>query len=63
MKVGDLVQIKKLTDTWFRGGNPIGAFAVYVGQGSWAGWGRFLLPDGRRGQFQLSDVEVMNESR
>ena len=64
MQVGDLVRLKVsgnvLAGTWLDEDVDIaaGVYLIYTGEGSWAGWGRFLLPDGSRGQIQLTDVEV-----
>ena len=51
MKVGDLVRCKSLELS--------GECRIYLGEGSWAGWGRFLLADGTIRQVQLSEVEVV----
>ena len=58
MQVGDLVRLKGLSDGTY-GTVRAGEYLIYVGKGSWYGWGRFLLPDGRSGQIQLTDVEVL----
>jgi len=51
MKVGDLVRCKSL--------GLSGDYRVYVGKGSWAGWGRFLLIDGTIVQVRFGDVELV----
>ena len=50
MKVGDLVRCKSLELS--------GECRIYLGEGSWAGWGRFLLTDGTIREVQLSEMEV-----
>ena len=65
MQVGDLVRLKVsgnvLAGTWLDDDVNLAAgdYLIYAGEGSWANWGRFLFPNGKRGQIQLTDVEVI----
>ena len=69
MQVGDLVRLKVsdnvLAGTWLDDDVNLaaGEYLIYSGEGSWAGWGRFLFPDGKRGQIQLIDVEVISSCK
>ena len=58
MKKGDLVRIRSLDDSTY-GNVRTGDYLIYVGKGSWYGWGRFLLPDGSTGQIAYADLEVL----
>ena len=58
MQIGDLVRIKSLDDSTY-GNIRTGDYLIYIGKGSWYSWGRFLLPDGTKGQVQLADVEAL----
>ena len=66
MKVGDLVRLKTsgdfLAGTWLDDDVDlaVGDYLIYLGEGSWAGWGRFLLPNSKRGSLRLTDVEVVS---
>ena len=58
MQVGDLVRLKGLSDGTY-GKVRAGDYLIYIGKGSWYSWGRFLLPDGTKGQVQVTDVEAL----
>ena len=51
MQVGDLAICKSL--------GLSGDYRVYIGKGSWAGWGRFLLTDGTIVQVRFSEMEAV----
>lgn len=55
MKVGDLVRLRGGVYRNFLDGE----YLIYMGNGSWAGWGRFTDSKGQAGQIQLTDVEVV----
>ena len=58
MKVGDLARVRNIDDSTY-GNVRVGEYLIYVGKGSWYGWGRFLFPDGGTGQIAYADLEVI----
>jgi len=63
MQVGDLVRLKKpmngLCDMNGDGVPKAGEYLIYIGDGYWAGWGRFIDSKGQTGQMQFTDVEAV----
>ena len=59
MKIGDLVRIRWMDDNTYYRNVRVGDHLIYIEKGSWHGWGRFLLPDGTKGQIAFADVEVV----
>ena len=55
MKVGDLVRLREGIYRNFL----VGEYLIYMGDGLWAGWGRFADSKGQTGQIQLTDVETI----
>ena len=59
VKIGDLVRIRWTDDNTYYRNVRVGDHLIYIEKGSWHGWGRFLLPDGTKGQIAFADVEVV----
>jgi len=57
MQIGDLVRLRGGVYRNFLAGE----YLIYMGNGSWAGWGRFADSKGQTGQIQLTDVEAICE--
>ena len=55
VKVGDLVRLREGVYRNFLAGE----YLIYMGDGSWVGWGRFTDTKGQTGQVQLTDLEVV----
>ena len=60
MQVGDLVRLRKPKGYRFGSGIPIdGEYLIFLGDGSWDGWGRFIDSKAQPGQIRFVDVEVI----
>ena len=56
MKVGDLVRRREP-----HGYDIIVEYLIFIGDGLWAGWGKFIDSKGQTGQIQFTDVEAICE--
>ena len=55
MKVGDLVRLRE----GMCRNILVGEYLIFLGNGMWTGWGRFIDSKGQAGQIQLTDVELV----